>query len=342
MLARTRKVEDDVQLPGDLRQHMIGSIALFTVSLAVILGGSELITRNIGPLARALGVKELVVTILGVSVLSSLPELTVSVLAISRGAADISVGNVIGSNFVTLTFVTAVCALIRPIDIHKEVQSRESSWMILSSSLVLVFSMDGRLSRSDGLILILMYLPYMFSVLKTARHGAPLAEDQFTGRRRTLIIASGLTLAGIAAVVGGSKFALDSGTILGSAAGIPAVAMGVVIFAFGTSLPELAISMSATFKRKADVTIGEVYASNIFTQLVILGICCLIAPIEVSSALTAFAMPFLVLAAVVIQLFVTSGSRINRFEAVGLLAFYAVFAVSQFMDVPGIEEILGF
>jgi len=342
MLARTRKVEDHVELLCDRRRQMIGSIALFTVSLAVILGGSELITRNIGPLARALGVKELVVTILGVSVLSSLPELTVSVLAISRGAADISVGNVIGSNFVTLTFVTAVCALIRPIDIHKEVQSRESSWMILSSALVLILSMDGRLSRSDGVILILMYLPYMFNVLKTARHGAPLAEDQFTGRGRTLLIASGLTLAGIAAVVGGSKFALDSGTILGTAAGIPAVAMGVVIFAFGTSLPELAISMSATFKRKADVTIGEVYASNIFTQLVILGICCLIAPIPVSRAIVSFAMPFLVLAAVVIQLFVTSGSRINRLEAVGLLAFYAVFAASQFMDLPGIEEILGF
>jgi len=321
---------------------MLWSAAFFALSLAVVLGGSELITRNIAPLARSLGVKELVVTILGVSVLSSLPELTVSVLAISRGAAEISVGNVIGSNFVTLTFVTAVCAMIRPIDIHAEVRSRESSWMILSSAVVLILSMDGRLSRSDGGILLLLYLPYVRNVLMSVRHDRSEEGRADRGPRRVMVRSSTLTLAGIVAVVWGSKVALDSGTELGTVAGIPAVAMGVVLFAFGTSLPELAISVSATLKRKADVTIGEVYASNIFTQLVILGICCLIAPIPVPRALTAFAMPFLVLASVVIQLFVTSDSRINRFEAVGLLAFYAVFAASQFMQVPGIEEILGF
>ncbi|MCK7475609.1 MAG: hypothetical protein MZV49_24000 [Rhodopseudomonas palustris] len=113
--------------------------------------------------------------------------------------------------------------------------------------------------------------------------------------------------------------------------------MGVVLFAFGTSLPELAISLSATFGRKADVTIGEVYASNIFTQLVVLGICCLIAPIAVSGTLLAFAMPFLILASGVIQLFVTSGLRLNRLEALGLLGFYALFAASQFTGLRGLK-----
>jgi len=140
----------------------------------------------------------------------------------------------------------------------------------------------------------------------------------------------------------GTKLALDSGARLGEAAGISALAMGVVLFAFGTSLPELAISLSATLKRKADVTIGEVYASNIFTQMVVLGICCLISPITVAPSMLSFAMPLLVLATVVIQLFVTSGLRITRREAVGLLAFYALFAANQFLDMPSMTEILGF
>lgn len=320
---------------------MTGNIALFAFGVLLLWASSELIIRNITPLARAIGVKELVVTILGVSILSSLPELTVSAFAIAGGESDISVGNVIGSNFVTLTFVTAICALFHPIDIHREVQERESSWMILSSSLVLVLSIDGVLTRSDGLILILMYAPYIYSVLKTAREGAEKPPSGVSVRRRLLLPAS-LTLVGVAGVIGSSKLALDSGTALGEAAGIPPLALGVVFFAFGTSLPELAISLSATFKRKADVTIGEVYASNIFTQMVVLGICCLISPITVSPSMLTFAMPLLVLATVVIQLFVTSNLRITRLEAVGLLVFYAVFAANQFLDMPSMTELLGF
>lgn len=321
---------------------MVASLALFLFGLLILWGSSETVVRSITPIARALGVKELVITIIGVSVLSSMPELTVSAFAAARGVSDITIGNVIGSNFVTLTFVTAICALIRPIDIHRDVQERESSWMILSSSLVLLLSLDGRLSRSDGLLLLLFYVPYVLGVLKVARRDERLQTAGGPLKKHIPIIYIILVILGIIGVIGGSKIALDSGTNLGEAAGIPTIALGVVFFAFGTSLPELAISLSATFKRKADVTIGEVYASNIFTQLVVLGICCLIAPISVPSAMTRFAMPFLVLAAVVIQLFVTTDLRIKRIEAVGLLLFYFVFAASQFTDLPTIESLLGF
>jgi len=316
------------------------TVLLFLTGLLLLWGGSEFITRNIGLLARALGVKELVITVLGVSVLSSLPELTISGFAILRGDDSISIGNVIGSNFVTLTFVTAVCALLRPIDIHEEVQQRESSWMILSSAFVLVLSLDGRLSRSEGLLLMLVYIPYVLSVLKTAR--VEDTREHATRAPAPRAKAAVFAALGIFIVIAGSKIALDSGASLGAALGIPPLAMGVLLFAFGTSLPELTISLSATFKHKSDVTIGEVYASNIFTQLVVLGICCVIRPITVEPALISFAMPFLILAAVVIQVFVTTGLKINRIEALGMLGFYVLFAISQFRPLPSLESLLGF
>ncbi len=316
------------------------TVLLFLTGLLLLWGGSEFITRNIGLLARALGVKELVITVLGVSVLSSLPELTISGFAILRGDDSISIGNVIGSNFVTLTFVTAVCALLRPIDIHEEVQQRESSWMILSSAFVLVLSLDGRLSRSEGLLLMLLYLPYVLSVLKTAR--VEDTREHATRAPAPRAKAAVFAALGIFIVIAGSKIALDSGASLGAALGIPPLAMGVLLFAFGTSLPELTISLSATFKHKSDVTIGEVYASNIFTQLVVLGICCVIRPMTVEPALISFAMPFLILAAVVIQVFVTTGLKINRIEALGMLGFYVLFAISQFRPLPSLESLLGF
>ncbi len=319
---------------------MIAAIGLFVVGILMLWAGSEFVTRNIGLLARSLGVKELVITVLGVSVLSSLPEMTVSLFALAKGDAAISLGNIIGSNFVTLTFVTAICALIRPINIHEEVQARESSWMILSSSFVLLLAMDGRLSRSEGVLLILLYLPYVVNVLKTARAGAETVPSGAVEKSR--LWASAGTALGIFCIIAGSKIALDSGVLLGRALGISSVVMGVLLFAFGTSLPELTISLSATFKNKSDVTIGEVYASNIFTQLVVLGLCCLIRPMEVAPALISFAIPFLIVASVVIQLFVTSGRRLNRIEALGLMGFYLVFAVSQFRPLPSLESILGF
>ena len=249
------------------------TVLLFLTGLLLLWGGSEFITRNIGLLARALGVKELVITVLGVSVLSSLPELTISGFAILRGDDSISIGNVIGSNFVTLTFVTAVCALLRPIDIHEEVQQRESSWMILSSAFVLVLSLDGRLSRSEGLLLMLVYIPYVLSVLKTAR--VEDTREHATRAPAPRAKAAVFAALGIFIVIAGSKIALTRAPRWRG----PRHPRWPWAYCccVGTSLPELTISLSATFKHKSDVTIGGLRLQH-FTQLVVLGICCVIRP----------------------------------------------------------------
>lgn len=319
------------------------TVLIFFAAVLLLWLSSDLLTRKIEPIAAHFRVNELIVTILGISVFSSLPELTLSAFAIARGNSALSLGNVIGSNFVTLTFVTAVCAMIRPIEIHRQVRDRESSWMILSSSLVMVLSLDRVLSRLDGLILILVYLPYIASVIRSAlKESREREKGAQTKNKRTLTLNIVLALAAVAGIVFASRITLESGEKLGLALGIPALAVGVILFAFGTSLPELAIALSATIKRKADVTIGEVYASNIFTQLVVLGICCLIAPIQVGEGLIGFAMPFLILASGIIQVFVTTGLRLNRWEAAGLLVLYGVFALSNFTKLPSLEQVLGF
>lgn len=317
---------------------MVLHVLLFVAGIVLLWLSSEILLRKITPIAQYFRVRELVVTVLGVSVLSSLPELTVSGFAIAAGKADISIGNVIGSNFVTLTFVTALCAFIRPIDIHEQIRERESSWMILSSSLVLLLSMDGLLTRFDGLLLILSYIPYIVSVIRQA--GKDKHEHQ--GPRPDKIwLHILLAVAAIGGILVSAKLTLDHGEALGLALGIPALTLGVVLFAFGTSLPELAISLSATFKKKAEVTIGEVYASNIFTQLVVLGTCALIAPINISAGMLGFAMPFLILAAVLIQIFITSGRILNRWEALVMMGLYVMFLISNFFRLPTLDKLIG-
>jgi cation:H+ antiporter len=315
---------------------MVLAIATFLGGLALLLLGSELVTRNLGPVARRLRINELVVTVLGVSVLSSLPELMVSGIAAARGQSDVSMGNVVGSNFVTLTLVTAVCALIKPIETTIQIKDRESSWMILSTALVLVLGHDGRLGRVDGLILIVCYLPYIVSVIAGAlKDKASIHAHESVPGGMPLPARLSLMAAGLAAIIVGADLAVSGGQVLGEAAGIPPLALGVVLFAFGTSLPELSIAVSATLKGKSEVSIGEVYASNIFTMMVVLGVCALISPLTVSDSITHFALPFLILASVVIQGFITTGMRLNRWEAALLLGFYGFFVYANFNDVLG-------
>ncbi|MBN1412217.1 MAG: calcium/sodium antiporter [Spirochaetales bacterium] len=299
---------------------------------------SEAVIRNITPIARFFGVKELVITILGVSVFSSMPELVVSLLANARGKSDISLGNIVGSNFVTLTFVTALCAFIMPITVRDEVKEREAAWMILSTAIIFLLAIDGVLSRIDGFILMGLYTPYLISVIREAireSRATKTAEEGKEGRKRpNIFIPVLIGLLGIAGIIGGAEITLQSGQTIGKWAGIPDLALGVILFALGTSLPELAIALSATFKKKADVSIGEIYASNIFTAMFVLGLCCIINPMEnLDPNILRFDLPFLVLTGIVIQIFITTNKKLVRMEAAVIFILYIYFVLGHFFNL---------
>jgi len=300
---------------------------------------SEMVIKKITPIARFFGVKELVITILGVSILSSLPELTVSAFAALQGKADISLGNVIGSNFVTLTFVTALCAIIAPILIHKEIKERESSWMTLSTVIIFILALDGKLTRIDGIILMVLYIPYIYTVIKEAVKESKEIKEQ-SEKDKNIVLHFIIGIVAVFGIIIGADITLTSGQYIGEQAGLSNLVLGILIFAFGTSLPELSVALTATFKKKADITIGEIYASNIFTALFVLGICCLLSPMvlfedpSTPSNLVKYDIPFLILAGIIIQIFVTTGSKLVRLEALIIFLLYVYFVLSHFINLP--------
>ncbi|RPJ08065.1 MAG: sodium:calcium antiporter, partial [Spirochaetaceae bacterium] len=286
------------------------------------------------PIARFFGVKELVITILGVSVLSSLPELTVSLAAGLAGESEISIANVVGSNFVTLTFVTAFCALIAPMVIQRETRDRESAWMILSSTAILILALDGELGRLDGVVLILLYIPYIATVVRDASRDSknqPAGEKDQKAAGKGIIWHFVFIFLAIAGIIAGARIALAGGVKMGKDLGISDVVLGILIFAFGTSLPEFAIALSATFRKKAEISISEIYASNIFTAMAVLGFVCLVTPMPVSPAIMKFDLPFILLAGSVVQIFVTTGSKLVRLEAIVIMAIYIYFILGHFI-----------
>lgn len=303
------------------------SILMFVSGIALLWGGTEAVLRRVPKLATWLRVSPLVVTVLLVAVMTSLPEFCVSLFASLRGQPAAAVGNIVGSNFVTLTFVAGLCALWRPIVVGPTLRERESSWMILSAALLLVLAMDGSLGRTDGLLLLMAYYPYFRGTLDEARK---LRRDTAVtiAARPWLDIA--VFAAGVGMVVQGSNWIVGHGSIIARQLGMSDLLVGVTFYAFGTSLPELAIALGAVFRRQADVTLGEIYASNIFTGLAVAGLLCLVRPLAVAPLVVSRDLPLLIVAGVLLQMFVTTGGRFVRAEAAVMVAIFILFLAAQF------------
>ena len=310
---------------------MILPILLFTAGIALLFIGTEAVLRRVPRLAAWLRVSPLVVTVLLVAVMTSLPEFCVSLFAALRGQPAAAVGNIVGSNFVTLTFVAGVCALWRPIAVGPTLRNRESSWMILSAALLLVLAMDGRISRTDGLILLVSYYPYFRGTLEDARRQRQAAAAPASAAPVRPWLDIGIFLAGLGMIVLGANWIVAHGTTLARSLGMNDLLIGVTFYAFGTSLPELAIALGAVLRHHEDVTLGEIYASNIFTGLAVAGALCLALPLPVEPQIVHRDLPLLVLAGVLLQMYVTSGSRFVRTEALAMVALFALFLCAQFM-----------
>lgn len=306
---------------------MILSILFFAAGIGLLWTGTDAVLRRIPKIAAWLRVSPLVVTVLLVAVMTSLPELSVSIFASLRGQPSAAMGNIVGSNFVTLTFVAGLCALWRPIVVGPSIRERESSWMILSAALLLILSMDGILSRTDGLVLVAAYIPYFRCTVEEARRQR-LAVPAGRVPRPALDLL--VFAAGVGMVVFGAHWIVEHGTVLARQMGMSDLLIGVTFYAFGTSLPELAIALGAVLRRQADVTLGEIYASNIFTGLVVAGLLCLVRPLPVDPLVSSRDLPLLILGGVLLQMFVTTHGRFIRSEAVVMIALFALFLTAQF------------
>ncbi|MDD2239592.1 MAG: hypothetical protein PHO14_10110 [Kiritimatiellae bacterium] len=307
---------------------MLIPLLIFSGGIALLWSGTELVLRRIPKIAAWLRVSPLVVTVLLVAVMTSLPELCVSIFASLSGQPAAAMGNIVGSNFVTLTFVAGICALWRPITVGPTIRERESSWMILSSSLLLILSMDGTLSRTDGVILIAAYIPYFRRTVDDAREQRRLPSIAPISRpSRDLLI----MVIGVGMVVLGANWIVGQGTLLARYLGMSDLLIGVTFYAFGTSLPELAIALGAILHHQADVTLGEIYASNIFTGLVVAGLLCLVRPLPIDPLITSRDLPLLIVAGVLLQIFVTTHGQFVRSEALVMIALFILFLSAQVM-----------
>lgn len=291
------------------------SVLLFAGGLALLLVSSSRLVALFGRAAMGAGL--LAAVILVMSTLGSLPELGVSLISALSGHGPVALGTILGSNIFTLLVVLGIPALLRPYRIRVVAEERESSWMIFSSALLLLLSVDGRLSRLDGLILIAAYAPYMHLVVSARTGGRG-------GRIRWRVLLPAPVLVALALL--GAEGVVRGGVSMAEALGVPEAVLSLIMFGIGSSLPETAFGIMAARKGETEALLGDVFGTNIFTVLVISGLCALASPIEVSSGVfIGRAIPAMLFASALTHVLIANDRRISRAEGAVMLLSYALF-----------------
>ena len=299
----------------------------------LFFGGDWLVNGGVA-LARRFRISPLVIGMTIVAFGTSAPELLVSTISAIKGSAGIAMGNVIGSNIANIGLILGLTALICPIETDNSKVVRHGSIMIASSLLLLVFALRSGISRIEGLILFVCLILFTTISIRKGRTQQQDAEiEDQEGKPMTILAAIGLIALSCAMLAFGADILVDGATTLASAMGVSDKVIGLTIVALGTSLPELAASVAAAFKKEMDISIGNIIGSNIFNILCVLGVSTSIKPIslEFSDYLSDFI--WMLGFSVFIIIFTTmrkKKGRLGRTAGILFLLAYAIYAWSLF------------
>lgn len=261
--------------------NFVLQIVFLALGFFLLVKGADWFVDGASGLARKLGIPQLVIGLTIVAMGTSLPEAAVSISAALRGNAEITIGNIVGSNILNILIILGVTALIATLKVADSTVRYEIPFMIVVTFVLLWLGYTGgQVTRLEGIILwvlFLLYLRYLYMMAKKGKEEEREAEQLSTAK----II--GLILAGVVMIVAGSNFAVEGASNLAKALGISQRFIGLTIVALGTSLPELVTSVSAARKHNADIAIGNIVGSNIFNILFIVGTTALITPVTFAS-----------------------------------------------------------
>lgn len=255
---------------------LIIQIGLLALGFFMLVKGADYFVDGAAGIATKFGIPQLVVGLTIVAMGTSAPEAAVSITGAMNGAADISVGNVVGSNILNILIILGITGFITSVAVQKSTLMIEMPFMLAITVVLIILGMSGnKLTFFEGIIFWVLFLVYLGYLYVLAKKGT---EEEATEDRPVwkLIL---FVLVGGAVVVFGANVSVNAATALAQAIGISEKFIGLTIVALGTSLPELVASVTAAKKGNADIAIGNIVGSNIFNILFVLGTSALITPI---------------------------------------------------------------
>ena len=250
---------------------------LLVVGFVMLVKGADWFVDGSSAVARRFGIPQLVIGLTIVAMGTSAPEAAVSITAALKGNADITIGNIVGSNILNILIILGVSSLMADLQVAKSTIRAEIPFMLVITAVLMVLGKDGIVGAGNGLLLLVLfgvYLAYLFWMAKKGREEVSEADVvQPLWKNLTM------TLVGLVLIVWGSDVTVDAATALARLFGMSERFIGLTIVALGTSLPELFTSVNAARKGNADIAIGNIVGSNIFNILFVVGLSGLIVPV---------------------------------------------------------------
>lgn len=295
---------------------------LFAGLIGLFFGGEALVRGSVG-IARRLAISPLLIGLTVVGFGTSTPELLVSVDAAWRGVPDIALGNIIGSNIANILLIVGLTALVWPIRVMGATLRRDTAVMMVAALLLVpVFAM-GLIGRPAGLILVAGLAAYLIWAYRQS--GEADAENPDLPAPASTLVSALWVIGGLIALMVGARFLVDGAVSIARGYGISEAFIGLTIVAVGTSLPELATSLIAAFRRQSEIAIGNIVGSNIFNVLGILGVTALITPVPVASRFLTFDLPVMIAVSLVLTGLLLTRPMIGRTVGMMLLTGYIAY-----------------
>ncbi len=329
---------------------MLLDVLLFTVGVALLVGGAWLLVSGGSRIAALLGVAPVVIGLTVVAFGTSAPELFVSLVAALRGNAELTLGNVIGSNLANIGLILGLAALIMPVEVDRRLGRLEVPLLVAATVLFAVLGWNLHYGRLDGAALTLLFVVFMVvTVRSSAGRAADHAADQAAraaqnppgmdekalaaaarlaaeaaGRRgRALLVSCLLVLLGIGGLTGGGQLIVDAAVRIATRLHVSEALIGLTLVAVGTSLPELATTIFAAVRHQSGIALGNVVGSNLFNLLAVAGPVMLVRPLTAEASLRSQQLPGLLVVTIILPLAIYRRRVLGRLWGAVLLLCYA-------------------
>lgn len=306
---------------------------LFFVGFALLIKGADFLVDGASSIAKKFGISALAIGLTIVAFGTSTPELIVNIVSTLKGNTDLAIGNIIGSNSANILLILGIAAIIYPLAITKGTVWKEIPLSLLAAIMVAIISNDAfidglsfsGLGRIDGLVLVSFFVIFLYYMYGISKIGASKKMEtkipEYSSIRSILMVIGGL----VGLTIGG-KWVVDGAISMAKGLGASEALIGLTIVAVGTSLPELATSAVAAYKKNADIAVGNIVGSNIFNIFFILGISAIINPLPFNPKLFTDVLVTIV-ATILLFAFMFIGKKrmLERWQGAAFVLLYVVY-----------------
>lgn len=314
---------------------MIKEILLIVLGFVLLIKGADFLVDGASSVAKKFHIPEIVIGLTIVSIGTSMPELFVSTTSALQGSADMSIGNIIGSNICNLLLILGLSAVISPVKFQKSTRNIEIPMCFAITVVFMVLANLGNIiSFADSIILLVLFVGFLGYTLYVAKKGqAEAAEEEKEEQKNDSMLKNIFLIAiGIVGLKLGGDFTVNNAVVIAQTLGISEKVIGLTILAIGTSLPELVTSVVAAVKGNDDIAIGNIIGSNIFNMLMIIGVTAFITPLAYNVTYNV-QLIILLFALILLEVFAFTKPKDNMTRSNGIVyvALYAVYMIMLFI-----------